>query len=64
MPGDENNPNLQPAGTSAGAGENVTPPVAGVQQAEGVVPNPTLQAIGSLQTELYRSKIYQCYGEG
>ena len=50
MPGDENNPNLQTAGASAGAGENVTPPVAGVQQAEGVVPNPTLQAIGSLQT--------------
>ena len=42
MPGDENNPNLQPAGTSAGAGENVTPSVAGVQQAEGGVPNPTL----------------------
>ena len=50
MPGDENDPNLQPTGTSAGAGENVIPPIAGVQQAEGGVPNPTLQAIGSLQT--------------
>ena len=50
MPGDEINPNPQPAGASAGAGENVIPSVAGVQQAEGGVPNPTLQAIGSLQT--------------
>jgi hypothetical protein len=50
MPGEENNPNLQPAGTSAGAGENVTPPVAGVQQVGVGVPDPTLQAIGDLQT--------------
>ena len=42
MPGDEINPNPQPAGASAGAGENVIPSVAGVQQAEGGVPNPTL----------------------
>ena len=56
MPGDENNPNLQPAGASTGAGENVIPPVAGVQQAEGGVPNPTLQAIGSLQTA-YRGNL-------
>ena len=26
MPGDENNPNLQPAGISAGIGENTIPP--------------------------------------
>ena len=50
MPGEENNPNLLPAGTSAGAGENVTPSVAGVQQAGVGVPDPTLQAIGDLQT--------------
>ena len=50
MPGDENNPNLQLAGTSAGTGENGIPPVAGALQAGGGVPNPTLQAIGNLQT--------------
>ena len=50
MPGDENNPNLQPAGASAGAGGNVIPPVEGAQQVEGGVPDPTLQAIGNLQT--------------
>ena len=50
MPGDEINPNLQPAGVSAGAGGNVIPSVAGIPQAEGGVPDPTLQAIGNLQT--------------
>jgi hypothetical protein len=50
MPGDENNPNLQPAGASAGTGENAIPSASGVQQAGGEVPNPTLQAIGNLQT--------------
>ena len=49
MPGDENNPNPQPAETSR-AGGNALPPVEGVQQAERGVPDPTLQAIGSLQT--------------
>ena len=48
MPGDEINPNPQPAGVSAGAGGNVIPSVAGIPQAEGGVPDPTLQAIGSL----------------
>ena len=55
MPGDENNPNLQPAGASAGTGENVIPPVSGIQQAGGEVPDPTLQAIGNLQT-VYNTK--------
>ena len=50
MPGDENNPNLQPAGVSTGTGENVIPSASGVHQAEGEAPNPTLQAIGNLQT--------------
>ena len=50
MPGDENNPNLQPAGASAGTGENVIPPVSGIQQAGGEVLDPTLVAIGNLQT--------------
>ena len=50
MPGDENHPNLQPAGASAGAGENVIPPVGGVQQTGGGVLDPTLVAIGNLQT--------------
>lgn len=50
MPGDEINPNPQPAGVSAGAGGNVIPSVAGIPQAEGGVPDPTLQAIGNLQT--------------
>ena len=50
MPGDENNPNLQPAGASARTGENVIPSASGVQQAGGGVPDPTLQAIGNLQT--------------
>ena len=50
MPGDENNPNLQPAGPSAGTGENVIPSASGVQQVGGEFPNPTLQAIGNLQT--------------
>ena len=50
MPGEENNPNLQPAGTSAGAGENIIPLVAGIQQTGGEVPDPTLIAIGNLQT--------------
>ncbi len=59
MPGEENNPNLQPAGTSAGAGENVTPPVAGVQQVGVGVPDPTLQAIGDLQTA-YNVKCVSC----
>ena len=51
MPGDENNPNLLPAGASARTGENVIPSVSGVQQKGGGVPDPTLQAIGNLQTE-------------
>ena len=50
MPGDENNPNLQPAGASAGTGENIIPLVAGIQQSGGEVPDPTLIAIGNLQT--------------
>ena len=50
MPVDENNPNLQPAGDSAGTGGNVIPPVSGVQQAGGEVLDPTLLAIGNLQT--------------
>ena len=50
MPGDENNPNLKPAGASSGTRENVIPPVAGIQQAGGEVPDPTLLAISNLQT--------------
>ena len=50
MPGDENNPNLQPAGASAGTGENVIPPASGVQQTGGLVPDPILQAVVNLQT--------------
>ena len=50
MPGDENNPNLQPAGASAGTGENVIPPAPGVQQTGGGVLDPTLRAVVNLQT--------------
>ena len=51
MPGDENNPNLQPAGASAGKGENTPPPPApGAQQTGEVVPDPTLQAVVNPQT--------------
>ena len=49
MPWDENNPNLQPAGASAGTGGNVIPPAQGVQQTGGGVPDPTLQAVVNLQ---------------
>jgi len=40
MPGDENNPNLQPAGASAGTGKNVISLAPGVQQNGGGVPDP------------------------
>ena len=50
MPGDENNLNLLPAGASARTGENVPPLAPGVRQAGGGVLDPTLQAIGNLQT--------------
>ena len=50
MPGDENNPNLQPAGASAGTGENNIPPAPGAQQTGEGVPDPTLQAVANLQT--------------
>ena len=50
MPGNENNPNLQPAGASAGTGENAIPPPPGVQQTGGGVLDPTLQAVVNLQT--------------
>ena len=43
MPGDENHPNTQPAGNPAGA-------AGGVQQTGGGVLDPTLVAIGNLQT--------------
>ena len=49
MPGDENNPNLQPAGASAGTGENAIPPAPGVQQTGGGVLDPTLRAVVNLQ---------------
>ena len=49
MPGDENNPNLQPAGASAGTGENAIPPAPGVQQTGGGVLDPTLWALVNLQ---------------
>ena len=42
MPGDENHPNVQPAGNPAGAAR-------GVQQTGGGVLDPTLVAIGNLQ---------------
>ena len=48
MPGDENNPNLQPAGASAGTGENTISPASGVQRARGGVPDPTLQTVVNL----------------
>ena len=50
MPGDENNPPLQPAGTSAGMGVNNPNPAPGVQQGGEGVPDPTLQAVANLQT--------------
>ena len=50
MPGDENDPNLQPAGTSDGTGENAIPSAPGVQQTGGGVLDPTLRAVGNLQT--------------
>ena len=50
MPGDENNPHLQPAGTSAGMGVNNPNPAPGVQQGGEEVPDPTLQAVANLQT--------------
>ena len=50
MPGDENNPHLQPAGTSAEMGVNNPHPAPGVQQGGGGVPDPTLQAVVNLQT--------------
>ena len=49
MPGDENNPNLQPAGASAGTGKNAIPPVPGVQQTGGGVLDPTRWALVNLQ---------------
>ena len=49
MPGNENNPSLQDAGTSAGAERNSLPPPAqGVQQPGERVPYPTLQAVANL----------------
>ena len=45
MPGDENHPNTQPAGNPAGA-------AGGVQQTRGGVLDPTLVAIGNLQTAM------------
>jgi len=50
MPGDENNPPFQPAGTSAGMGVNNPNPAPGVQQGGEGVPDPTLQAVANLQT--------------
>ena len=50
MPGDESNPPLQPAGTSAGMGVNNPNPAPGVQQGGEGVPDPTLQAVANLQT--------------
>ena len=50
MPGDENDPNLQPAGTSDGTGENAIPSAPGVQQTGGGVLDPTLRAVVNLQT--------------
>ena len=50
MPGNDNNPSLQDAGTSAGAEGNNLPPAQGVQQHGEGVPDPTLQGVANLQT--------------
>ena len=48
MPGNENNPSLQDAGTSDGVQGNNLPPAQGVQQPGERVPDLTLQAVANL----------------